>query len=314
MSERQDDIHRDSIGAEPVAIPDLSVVICSVNPDNAERTRRNISETSGVDCEFIIVDNRERNWPIAKAYNYGARQATSPNLFFAHEDILFEKAGWARKLVSKLAEPGTGVIGFIGSQLRTGAYAPWAESIEFCIGHIYYYSGGYKEVWHRGMIPDEDFRRVLVVDGLGMAVPKSVWEAYPFDESMLTGFHCYDIDFCLTIGCNYSNYVYFGGDVNHLSNGNMDMRWAEATKCMTDRKWRHMLPMRIDEVGEINFRKLKADQDYDFLWRLVRQPDVYPTSFVNGFMKNFMEHSCKNKYYLGHLFVILWQYLIKRVF
>lgn len=296
-----------------VGRPELSVVICSINPDNARRTQENIMATSGVNCEFIIVDNRTRKWPIARAYNFGASQATAQNLFFAHEDILFEKEDWGKDIVAKLAEPQTGVIGFIGSQIRTGAYAPWSEDHDHSIGHIYYYQDGMKEILHQGQISDVLFRPVLVVDGLGMFVKKAVWKEFPFDEQILTGFHCYDIDFCLTIASRYHNYVYFGGDINHLSNGKMDSRWAEATKLLTDKKWSVMTPMKADGVGEVNFQKLKADQDYDFLWRLIRQPQVYSTKFVKGFVKKFVKNASHDIYYQRHLFVILWQYLIKRI-
>lgn len=35
-----------------------------------------------------------------------------------------------------------------------------------------------------------------------MFVRKDVWAKYPFDEELLTGFHCYDLDFTLQIAAD----------------------------------------------------------------------------------------------------------------
>ena len=49
------------------------------------------------------------------------------------------------------------------------------------------------------VVQGEWFAEVVAVDGFGMFVRKEVWKANPFDEKMLTGFHCYDVDFSLQI-------------------------------------------------------------------------------------------------------------------
>ena len=50
----------------------LSIIICSISPERLQAVKRNIQHSIGVEHEFIIIDNREKKWPIAKAYNYGA--------------------------------------------------------------------------------------------------------------------------------------------------------------------------------------------------------------------------------------------------
>lgn len=47
----------------------LSIIICSVSPERLEQVTRNIHDTIGVDYEIIAIDNREKQWPIARAYN-----------------------------------------------------------------------------------------------------------------------------------------------------------------------------------------------------------------------------------------------------
>lgn len=59
----------------------VSIIICSVSPLLLEDLKQNIAQTIGVEYEIIAIDNREKRWPIAKAYNYGAQQAKYPYLF-----------------------------------------------------------------------------------------------------------------------------------------------------------------------------------------------------------------------------------------
>lgn len=47
----------------------LSIIICSVSPERLEQVTRNIHDTIGVDYEIIAIDNREKQWPIVRAYN-----------------------------------------------------------------------------------------------------------------------------------------------------------------------------------------------------------------------------------------------------
>ena len=67
----------------------LSIIICSVLPERLRKISQNIDETIGVEYEIVTIDNREKCWSIARAYNEGARQAKYPNLFFVHEDVMF---------------------------------------------------------------------------------------------------------------------------------------------------------------------------------------------------------------------------------
>ncbi len=60
----------------------LSIIICSISPERLQEISQNIHATIGVEHEIIAIDNREKCWSIARAYNEGARQARYPYLFF----------------------------------------------------------------------------------------------------------------------------------------------------------------------------------------------------------------------------------------
>ena len=61
----------------------LSIVICSVLPERLLQISQNIHDTIGVEYEIIAIDNKEKKWPIARAYNEGACQARYPFLRIA---------------------------------------------------------------------------------------------------------------------------------------------------------------------------------------------------------------------------------------
>ena len=56
----------------------LSIIICSISPERLQEISQNIHATIGVEHEIIAIDNREKCWSIARAYNEGARQARYP--------------------------------------------------------------------------------------------------------------------------------------------------------------------------------------------------------------------------------------------
>ncbi len=294
--------------------PVFSVIICSIDEEKYKCCRDNIAATIGMPVEFIRIKNREAKYSIAKAYNRGASVATAPNLLFIHEDVLFENYGWGVKMSEKLAEPTTGVIGFIGVPFRLGAYSGWCEHGYYAVGHMFYIQDGsrigwHKEPWHKNWDKGGDFAQVIVVDGLGFAVRRDIWILKPFDETILDGFHCYDIDFCLQIGTSYSNYVYLKADITHFSNGNMDCRWIEQTIKMTEEKWSKMLPMCVSGLEPDKPKRIIARADYDFALKAIRGR---ATRQQAGYILwCFIKKAVKSKYYRKYVVTLLYQFAIK---
>ena len=109
-------------------------------------------------------------------------------------------------IIPKLAEPECGVIGFVGDKARFSCCSGWYQ---FCdMSKVSYFYQRIKEGKTLFLVENADlnqpFQEVITLDGLGFWVRKDIWEKYPFDEELLTGFHCYDIDFSLQIAtANY---------------------------------------------------------------------------------------------------------------
>ena len=254
----------------------LSIIICSVSPERLEQVTRNIHDTIGVDYEIIAIDNREKQWPIARAYNEGASRAHYPFLFFVHEDVKFHSVGWGKCIEKKLKEPDCGVIGFAGSKVKLKCYSGWGDVYKWDV--IFYYQSVGTETQFRvaSVTMEHPFKEVLVLDGFAMFVRKDVWAKYPFDEELLTGFHCYDLDFTLQIAADrcYKNYVGCSSEVliEHSSQGNFNQSWYQDTIKMHKLKWNKMLPMKIEgfELGEKEMRKQEEYTFSVFLRKLLK--------------------------------------------
>ena len=245
----------------------ISVIICSVSPENLNRTKKNIEDTVGVEHEIIAIDNKEKQWPIAKAYNFGAGIAKYDYLLFVHEDVLFYTEGWGMIIIRKLTEPDCGVIGFAGSQIKTRAYSGWnSNMIRYEISNYRYIDDNSCErPYRKGQFENDGYGRVVDIDGLAMFVRKNVWRKYPFDEKILTGFHCYDIDFSLELAKHFKNYVCGVIDVLHLSNGSFDKNWIDSTILLHEKKWNAFLPMSVIPLSDKAQHQVERRALYGFI-------------------------------------------------
>lgn len=245
----------------------LSIIICSISPDRLSALKQNLEATVGLEYEIIAVDNRVQKWPIAKAYNYAARLAKYPYLFFVHEDVKFHSFGWGEVIINKLMEPDCGVIGFAGSKVKLKTYSGWGQNYDWVCSYLYQRAHGVTFFDVHNAFLNVPFQEVVVLDGLGMFVRKDVWACYPFDEVMLTGFHCYDIDFSLQIAASrkFRNYVCSTNKVliEHFSLGNINASWFEDTIRLHKSKWNRILPIQVDGY-ELSKKKIKKEEERFF--------------------------------------------------
>lgn len=219
----------------------LSIIVCSINPEKIGIFRNNIAKTigEGVKYEIICHDNRKDCLPIAKVYNKCAHSAQYPNLLFIHEDAGFASNVWWPEIEKKLAQPDCGVIGFAGTKVMLNIPSGWNVMKEGRILHLIEndtpvfanpFKGG-------------DFEEAVAVDGFAMFVRKKVWKEHPFDERLLTGFHCYDVDFCIGIGASYKNFICTSVVPYHNSSGNFGKDWIKQTLHLYENKWKYLFPI-----------------------------------------------------------------------
>ena len=292
----------------------FSIIICSISPERLSRLKENIQETIGVEHEIIAIDNREIKWPIAKVYNEGARRARHPFLFFVHEDVRFHTTGWGEAIAEKLQEPDCGVIGFAGSKVKLKAYSGWPQIPQFNCSFLYQREPARTNFAVFNVRLEHPFEEVVCLDGLGLFVTKALWEQYPFDEKMLTGFHCYDLDFSMQIARSgkYKNYVCTTPRVliEHFSLGTLDKVWMRETIRMHKQKWNAFLPLKTFDVelSEKAERKMEEKYFHVFVQRLLRSD--YPDKW--SVLKEFMASSSLSLKHFGHCFKALNTFFRKR--
>lgn len=227
----------------------LSVVVCSISQERLLQLSQNIKDTIGTEYEIIAVDNRDRKWPIARAYNWGASQAKYPYVFFVHEDVKFHTCNWGDLIEEKLVEPDCGVIGFAGSKVKLKCYSGWVHDPKWAYSLLYQKRNELTMLEAYNVFKEHSFEEVVALDGFGLFVRKELWAIYPFDEKALTGFHCYDLDFSLQIAVTekYKNYVCCSLSVlvEHSSSGNYNQSWYEDTIRMHRLKWNKFLPIIV---------------------------------------------------------------------
>jgi len=241
-----------------------------VNLARLDALKKNIRDTAGnIPYEIISFDNRKTGRPIAWVYNHCASKARYPNLLFIHEDAGFKESGWMERIADKLREPDCGVIGFAGSRIMVNAPGGWNVMPRWCVWN-FEECGESKSLNADSQNP---FVEVVAVDGFAMFVRKSIWEKYQLDEKLLTGFHCYDVDFSLCVGGRFRNYVCCDISVYHNSGGNFGKEWAAETLKLYSRKWMMVLPRyvagreltdaeRIKMEERVTFRFLKMASRY----------------------------------------------------
>lgn len=262
----------------------LSIIVCSIRPNELRAFEENIRSTigSGVEYEILAHDNREARLSLAEAYNSCARRAKYDNLLFVHEDAGFVTHDWYAPIAAKLAENDCGAIGFAGSKLLTAAPGGWNVAARFSVVNVQENGVDYTHNSREYLY----FEPAVALDGFMIFVRREVWKEFPFDEELLTGFHCYDVDFSLTIAQKYKNYICSGIRPYHNSPGKFEDAWMLATGKMFREKWHSMLPCKsFDlEVSDRTVRYFGERVWFRYLKMLMQSG--YPTAeWWSGFMR-----------------------------
>jgi len=199
----------------------ISLIVCSVNPVFLNQLKNNVLATIGVEHEWLIWDNRDINTGLCEVYNSLAEKAKFPFLCFLHEDLLCNTNDWGKILLETFRyDESIGLIGVAGGKYKSRLYSGW-------------YSGypqlDYYNITHRENGTDikllhperwnSTLEAVVCIDGVFMVCKKPVWEKYPFNQSLLKGFHFYDIDFSLRVSKHHTVVVTKEIDIVHLTTG-----------------------------------------------------------------------------------------------
>lgn len=226
----------------------LSVIICSVNELLLNEIRKNIEATAGVAFELLVWDNKGKDTGLCEVYNKLAKKAKYPILCFCHEDIVFETINWGQTLESLfLSDPSVSLVGIAGSKYKSRMYSGWYSGIDALDYYKIIHEVNKREEIMVNPV-HETFPRepVVCIDGVFMVCKKEVWEANPFNEAILKGFHFYDIDFSLRVAQNNKVVVTDQITIRHITQGgDYGNRWVESAFLFHD-KMNFLMPFPSD--------------------------------------------------------------------
>jgi hypothetical protein len=238
----------------------LSIIICSVNAGLLQKVSDNIAATIGIPYELLVANNKEANDGICKVYNRLAAQAKYSYLCFIHEDVLLHTTQWGQQLIDALASVNVGLVGISGAVYKSKYPAIWSA----CDKQLYRLTAvqHFKqtgEVVQATYNPlQEKISEVAIIDGVFMVTKKEVWQQYPFNESMLTGFHGYDIDFSIRIKeAGYQVLVIQTVLLEHFSEGSLNKQWLKAS-FLLHQQHQPCLPLAVGHIDP----ELKRLSDY----------------------------------------------------
>lgn len=206
--------------------PVFSVVICSIDPVRFERVTANYRERlSDVPHEIIGIHDARS---LCEAYNRGVARARGQHLIFSHDDIAILTTDFSSRLLHALEE--SDIVGVAGTSWLTGE--TWgAAGWPFIHGLVVHpaANGGFKAAafgWGEPLV-----HGMQALDGLFLAVRRTVFEHHRFDEETFDGFHFYDLDFSFSayqMGMRLS--VAQNITVLHESGGHFGESWAQYAK------------------------------------------------------------------------------------
>ncbi|MGA8611331.1 MAG: glycosyltransferase [Xanthobacteraceae bacterium] len=167
----------------------ISVVVCSREEQKGRRIRAQYEALlAGREFEIIqIYDARS----LCEAYNRGFARTSGDVVIFSHDDIEIISENFATRLLRHLSSKD--VVGVVGTSRLAGTSwiaAGWPQ-LHGCILHRNPRGVGFVFDCY-GPRPSTP---IQAIDGVLIAVNRSVCESIRFDEATFDGFHFYDLDF-----------------------------------------------------------------------------------------------------------------------
>jgi GT2 family glycosyltransferase len=221
----------------------ISVIVSSRSQAAMDLHKRNVAATAGAPHEYLGVMNAGKACGICSIYNQGIDASTGDVLVFMHEDAYFLEKGWGPVLLRKFrSDESIGLIGVAGTQYLFSDIPFWARpGRPFVRGHIVHELDNGERFFMTVFSRDQADAEVVAVDGVFLAIRKSLFDRIRFDETTFDGFHFYDIDICMQVRETHRLVVTWDLFLKHRSGGSFDDSWQSYARRFSQ-KWAHRLP------------------------------------------------------------------------
>jgi GT2 family glycosyltransferase len=221
----------------------MITVVFSTREDSPSHIEH-IIKTAGLGKKHVEVLQYINNgeYSLTELYNKALKESSNDIVVFCHDDIIFEKGGWGRKVRDYFRDTDYGILGIAGTTDMDESGRWWTDASKM-VGNVKHsHNGRTWENKYSGTFPKEILQTVIV-DGLFFAVDRTKIKE-SFDEEV-KGFHFYEIDFCFRNHLSGVKVgVIFDVKVIHKSIGQTNDQWEENRKIFAER-FKSNLPLNI---------------------------------------------------------------------
>lgn len=230
----------------------ISVIYCTRNSNRSHYDH--IRKTSGLKNQIEVIEIVNNGESLTKAYNRGLKQATNNIVVFCHDDIIFNKNDWGRKLIKHFNTSDYGILGIAGTTNLHESGRWWTDSTKM-VGIVKHAHNGKTIESKYSTNFGDKILDAVIVDGLFFAIHKDRIKEN-FDETV-EGFHFYEIDFCFRNKlAGVSIGVIFDVKVTHKSIGETNDEW-EKNRVLFVEKFTDKLPFNITPEIDFEHKEIK---------------------------------------------------------
>jgi hypothetical protein len=233
----------------------MITIVYSTHKDETynNKFKQHLLQTVGLKNVQILEYTNYNQYSLTEVYNKGLNESVNDIVVFCHNDIIFEKEYWGKRVLEHFVKkPEYGILGVAGTSYYPSSGRWWDIQGEM-IGQVYHQHEGRKWLSEYNKPFGNKVIDSIIVDGLFFAVKKSNLKTN-FDESF-TGFHFYDTSFCMS---NHLLGVKIGTISNvaltHLSIGMTNNQW-EQNRLLFLEKYKESLPIKLESkypISKIN--------------------------------------------------------------
>lgn len=269
----------------------ISIIISSYQPHYLEALKINIENTIGVPYELICIKNPGL-MGICEAYNRGGQKAKFPYLCFLHEDIIFQTENWGFKVVDHfIKNEKLGLLGIAGNIYKPYVLSGWGSSWGGDLTRINFYQASKNEnpvTFINLNSSDRAPDRVATLDGCFLCTKNNIFSSIKFDEVLFKDYHCYDIDYSLSVGEKYDVEVVYDIFLTHFSYGGYNKKWFQETVKL-HKKWNQKLPYNVQKLSLIEIQEQETGAYYFILNKVLEFDYGYNYLLKINFSKKFIK-------------------------
>ena len=242
----------------------ISVIVSSIQDPSWTLHERNVAKTVAAPCEYLRIDNRGTARGLCSVYNAGVAKATGDIVAFVHEDAFFMAPGWGEALERKFAgDERLGMVGVAGTRYLCGDRMAWTfAGRPYLRGRVVHELDNGADFSMAVFSWDKNDADVVAVDGLFLAIRRSLFDRIRFDERTFDAFHFYDLDISMQVRRTHRIIVTWDVAVQHRSAGRADDGWRLYGRRFLD-KYRRELPVSCAETVPDFSQRRQPGMNYD---------------------------------------------------